>query len=111
MSIFEEKEILNIALCIYIRLKVSKAQLQYILRYFPRKDYEGFFAFVRMEDLWNHYVKTILAGRNMTYHSSAIYRIFWASICERRFDIVDRIRALARDVEEGVAADSNATDK
>ncbi len=111
MSIFEEKDILNIALCIYIRLKVSKAQLQYILRYFPRKDYEGFFAFVRMESLWNHYVKTVLAGGNITYHSSAIYRIFWAAICERRFDIVDRIRALSRDSTEGVAVDSEAAGK
>ena len=93
MSVFQEKEILNVALCLAMKLRVTKRGLESILKYFPRKDYEGTFLFVKVEDLWNHYLKSIRDGREI-YHPTSIYRIFWAALTVKRFDIARRILAL-----------------
>lgn len=93
MSVFQEKEILNVALCLTMKLCVTKKGLESVLKYFPRKDYEGTFLFVKVEDLWNHYLKSTLEGRE-TYHPTSIYRMFWAALAVNRFDIARRILAL-----------------
>ena len=100
MSIFEEKDILNVAICIVLKLNITRRQLQAIMKYFPRKDYEGIFAFAKMEDVWNHYVKTMNEDKNKTsnnepdkYHPTSIYRLYWCAVREQRFDIAAKILA------------------
>ncbi len=90
MSVFQEKEILNVALCLSMKLCVTKRGLESVLKYFPRKDYEGTFLFVKVEDLWNHYLKSVIDGRE-NYHPTSIYRLFWAALAVNRFDIARRI--------------------
>lgn len=96
MSIFEEKDILNVAFCVFLRLNVKKRQLNAILSDWPRKDYEGAFTFVRWETLWNHWLKAALSGAER-YHPTSIYRFYFAALAAGRLDLVRRIQAAEKE--------------
>jgi hypothetical protein len=96
MSIFQEKDVLNVSLALVLRLNIRKRQLQAIIRHFPRKDYEGTFTFLRWEELYNRFARAVLAGEktvsgNPVFHPSSVYRMYWGAIAELRFDIARRL--------------------
>jgi hypothetical protein len=96
MSVFQEKDIMNVSLALVLWLNVKSKQLQAIIQHYPRKDNEGTFAFLKWEELYNWYVHTIIPkgktpSEDCNFHPTSIYRMYWGAIASLRFDIARRI--------------------